>query len=50
VVNHMLAELATVLLAEKEDHPVEHILDWEAKEVVAHLPSWEPAQRISRYH
>jgi hypothetical protein len=60
VLNGMMAELATVLAgqprsaaagAEEQQRlvQVEQILDWEAKEVSSHLPSWEPSQRISRY-
>jgi hypothetical protein len=58
VLNGMMAELATVLAGQPRsaagaERPqpqpqVEQILDWEAKEVSSHLPSWEPSQRIAR--
>lgn len=48
VLNSMMAELATVLAARRGCDGVDQIFDWEAKEAAAHLPSWEPAQRISR--
>jgi hypothetical protein len=48
VLNSMMAELATVLAARRGCGDVDQIFDWEAKEAAAHLPSWEPSQRISR--
>jgi len=48
VLNHMLAELATVLADKAGDH-MQHILDWEDEETACLLPSSEPSRKISRY-